>query len=176
MSQEDLIEKLEERIKRWKHLYEKGGSDPLWSDGANLALVGNHIRYYKNLIEEKYDEKDYPKCYFWEVPVKFEIGSDYMAKKDEILKNAKVLLKKWETNTDYIYLKERIKELSKEQRLDNFLDVIVNRVRYLRKAIKEKNYIEMRRSVIMHNLEDNLKEKAEIAKNLENQNVQMCLI
>jgi hypothetical protein len=176
MANEDLVEKLEEKIRRWKHLYEEGGSDPFWSDGVNLALVGNHIRYYKNLIEEKYDEKDYPKCYYWEVPVNFELDSDYMAKKDEILKNAEVLLKQWETNTDYIYLKERIKELSKEQREENFLDVTVNRVKYLRKDIQEKNYIDMRRAVRGFWEEEMFKEKADIAKNLENQNVQMCLI
>jgi len=176
MKNDDLVKKLEERIERWKEAYENGTSDPFHSDGINLALIGNHIKYYKNLIEENFDEKDYPKCYYWEVPINFEFGSDYMAKKDEIYKNAKVLLKKWETNKDYLYLMERIKELLKEQREENFLDITVNRVINLRKSIEENNYIGMRRSINMFRLEDLFKEKAEVAKSLETQNVQMCLI
>lgn len=173
---EDLVKKLEERIKRWKDVYENGTSDPFHSDGVNLTLIGNHINYYKNLIEENFDEKDYPKCYYWEVPVKFEFGSDYMAKKEDIYQNAKVLLKNWENNKDYLYLEERIKELSKEQREENFLDTTLNRVYCLRKDIEEKNYIGMRRSVNMFGTEELFKEKAEVAQSLETQNVQMCLI
>lgn len=41
-----------ERYQHWQKLYEDGGSDPFYTDGANLALVRNHIIYYKKQMEE----------------------------------------------------------------------------------------------------------------------------
>ncbi len=43
----DYAAELEKEYDCWNKLFTKGGSDPFWSDGANLALVRSHILYYK---------------------------------------------------------------------------------------------------------------------------------
>ena len=42
-----------ERYQHWQKLYEDGGSDPFYTDGANLALVRNHIIYWYDLLDER---------------------------------------------------------------------------------------------------------------------------
>lgn len=73
-----------ERYQHWKKLYEDGGSDPYYTDGVNLALVRNHIIYYKKQMEEACLALacDLPDVYFRALPP--EVPEGYMAKPDEI--------------------------------------------------------------------------------------------
>ena len=48
----ELVEDCAERYTRWKNLRTNGGSDQYWSDGVNLNLVRNHIKYAKHQIKE----------------------------------------------------------------------------------------------------------------------------
>lgn len=47
----ELVEDCVERYARWTNLRINGGSDPFWSDGVNLNLVRNHIKYAKHQIK-----------------------------------------------------------------------------------------------------------------------------
>ncbi len=49
---QELVTDCAERYVRWTNLRTNGGSDPYWSDGCNLNLVRNHIKYAKNRIKE----------------------------------------------------------------------------------------------------------------------------
>ena len=49
---QDLVKDCAERYARWTKLRTNGGSDPYWSDGCNLNLVRNHIKYAKHCIQE----------------------------------------------------------------------------------------------------------------------------
>lgn len=73
-----------ERYQHWQKLYEDGGSDPFYTDGANLALVRNHIIYYKKQMEEVCLALacELPDVYFRALPP--EVPAGYMAKPDEI--------------------------------------------------------------------------------------------
>ena len=44
------IDRLAERYARWERERRDGCLDPFWSDGDNLNLVRNHIRYEKQQI------------------------------------------------------------------------------------------------------------------------------
>ncbi len=48
----ELVEDCAERYSRWTKLRTNGGSDPYWSDGINLNLLRNHIKYAKHQIKE----------------------------------------------------------------------------------------------------------------------------
>ena len=48
----ELVEDCAERYTRWHTLRTEGGSDPFWSDGVNLNLLRNHIKYAKHQINE----------------------------------------------------------------------------------------------------------------------------
>lgn len=48
----ELVEDCAERYERWHTLRTEGGADPYWSDGVNLNLVRNHIKYAKQRIKE----------------------------------------------------------------------------------------------------------------------------
>ena len=49
---QELVEDCTERYVRWHTLRTEGGADPYWSDGINLNLLRNHIKYAKHQIKE----------------------------------------------------------------------------------------------------------------------------
>ena len=53
---QELITDCAERYVRWTHLRTNGGAAPYWSDGVNLNLLRNHIKYAKNRIKEHCDK------------------------------------------------------------------------------------------------------------------------
>ena len=68
-----------ERIERWKHLSDYGGSDPFWTDGANMELVRNHIIYYKRKISELCEENGLPLPEEYYLPLPPAVDRNYMA-------------------------------------------------------------------------------------------------
>ena len=85
-SRQSLIAALEKSFARWKLLFDFGGSDPFWSDGANMLLVRNHIEYYKSELQKMCGEGLLPKI--WHKPTPPEMPYDYMARKEELLAKA----------------------------------------------------------------------------------------
>lgn len=140
-----LIQELEDRFNRWEHLKTFGGQDPSWSDGCNMNLVRNHMFYYKRQIKELCEEKELelPNIYFKEEPPKMD--DNYMARADEIRKNANRALREYKANEDYQYLVKAINRLNKRQIEDTSISNVLGYCRGLESFIKDDDLVAMRR-------------------------------
>lgn len=139
-----LVEKLEDRFVKWEKLHDDGCSDPIWSDGVNMRLVRNHIINTKRQIEElcTKEGQDLPEIYHKETPP--EVDRLYMARKDEIKETAIIALEAYEKDQNFSLLEElypRIQDKRKKEIAGNILGYKLS----LKQAIKENNYITMRR-------------------------------
>lgn len=128
---------------RWQTLYEQGGSDPLYSDGVNLALVRNHIIRVKQQIEKELMITEYPKEYYDDLPP--EVAQDYMARANEIRENAKRTYQQYLQDENYQKLLEQEYRLSPTQRKKVYLDAVIGYVQGLERAILEDDLVVMRR-------------------------------
>lgn len=140
----DPVTELKNDYARWYELFENGGSDPFWSDGANLFLVRNHIIYDKAKIEEEMQPDDYPEEYFRELPP--EVDKDYMAKADEIRKTAEETYEEAISSADYSWL---CKNAENEKYSKKIREHARNEIRYIegiKTAIENGNLVDMRRS------------------------------
>lgn len=140
-----LVSSLEARFDRWEHLKKYGGQDPNWEDGYSMNLVRNHIINYKKQIEEYCEEKEIeiPDIYYRETPQKTD--NKYMARADEIRKNAKIALSKYKDCKDYKYLLEAINKLSKKQIEQTLINNVIGYCRGLESFIAKDNLVAMRR-------------------------------
>ena len=100
----EYVSGLAESYRLWYDLYENGGSDPFWSDGANLMLIRNHILYYKSMIEKELRRSDWPEEYFKPLPP--EVSRAYMAKADEIREKAEEVYRIISKCDSFVWLKE----------------------------------------------------------------------
>jgi hypothetical protein len=137
---QSLDEQLKDRYSRWEHLYKYGGSDPNWSDGCNMNLIRNHIINIKKQMEES---GQFTNTYYRDLPP--EVNRDYMARADEIRKNAKDSLKAYKNHTDYLFLLDAIKLLNKRQIEETCIDYVTGYVKGLEMFIERDNLIDMRR-------------------------------
>lgn len=138
-----LGERLSSEYDRWERYYRDGGSDPFWSDGANMWLIRNHILYYRRQIEEELSPDEYPEAYFREVPP--EVDPNYMAKPDEIRKAAKETYSAIINSREYTWIMHNLgyERLSKRVR-----ERAQNQVQYIagiKAAIDSDDLVSMRR-------------------------------
>lgn len=140
-----LIQELEDRFNRWEHLKIYGGQDPFWSDGCNMDLVRNHILHYKSQIKNLCEEKglELPEIYYKDTPP--EVDRDYMARTDEIRKNANRALREYKANEDYKYLVKVINRLGKRQREDTSINNVIGYCSGLESYIEKDDLVAMRR-------------------------------
>ncbi len=139
------IEELKKSYEQWQKLYSQGGCDPNWSDGQNMNLVRNHIIFRKREIEKCCEPEEYPAEYFFEIPP--EVPSDYMAKAEEIRRDAKLLLNHHLQDEDYHYLRSRAYELTEKQKDSSGINYILASVLGLKTAIENDDLVSMRRVV-----------------------------
>lgn len=141
---EKLINDLQDRFDRWEHLYTYGGSDPFYSDGLSMRLVRNHIAYYKNKIKEFCDERgiEYPEAYHRDMPP--EVDRDYMAGKDEIRASAIKSLEIYESDESFNELEKLYPQINNKNKKQIARNILGYR-QGLRQAVKENDYITMRR-------------------------------
>jgi hypothetical protein len=124
---------------RWEHLYTQGGSDPFWADGGNLNLVRNHIIYERRILEGL---GYFPEIYGREIPP--EVDPDYMARADEIKRNAKEVLESYQSSENYQYLLKNADKI--RRKIDNpVIGNVMGYVRGLEVAIDSGDIIVMRR-------------------------------
>lgn len=76
-----LGKEIRDSRKRYEDLRVHGGSDPFWSDGANMNLCRNHVMYFRKQVETELDPENYPEEYFLEIPAEVSVqrarsGSD----------------------------------------------------------------------------------------------------
>lgn len=130
-------------IEQWNRLKENGCSDPFWSDGVNMNLVRNHVIFYKKSCEKELAEGDYPPEYSLKTPP--EVSNDYMARPDEIRKNAKKALKVYEKDPDYLWLKETASGMNEKQKKETGIMNVVDYPEALSFFIKTDRLVDMRR-------------------------------
>lgn len=140
-----LTQELEDRFDRWEHLRIYGGQDPTWSDGCNMNLVRNHIKHYKFDIKELCDDKglELPEIYYIETPS--EVDNKYMAREDEIRKNAKRALAEYKSSKDYQYLLSVVHKLNKTQIEQTAINNVIGYCRGLESFIEKDDLVSMRR-------------------------------
>jgi len=136
----NIEEELKMSFDKWNYLFVHGGSDPFWSDGCNLNLVRNHIIYYKKQLKE---QNNFPKIYYKETPP--EVNKNYMARVDEIKKNASFSLEAYLASEDYIYLLNNIQKLNSKQIKETCVSNVIGYVNGLRQFILSNDLVCMRR-------------------------------
>jgi len=112
-----------------------------------MNLIRNHILYFKGKIEEEMppdsSPEDYPEIYHRETPP--ETPRDYMARADEIRRNARAALEVYKQNEDYLFLLSIEDSLDKKQREKISLTNVLGYARGLEIAINKDDLISMRR-------------------------------
>ena len=141
--QEDYGKELQESLDRWAHIYEHGGSDPLYCDGINLNLVRNHVLYYRQKLEENPTLEGYPATYFKDVPPK--VDQNYMARPDEIRAAAREALAKYKADHNYQYILQHYNDFSSKTRNKLYIDNVIGYAAGLEQYIKEDRLVDMRR-------------------------------
>lgn len=155
-----LEEELKERYEHWNYLKQHGGQDPFWEDGSNMNLVRNHIINIKRKMEEKDTQLE---LFNKEIPP--EVDNKYMARADEIRKNAKRALAEYKASKDYQYLLKAIGRLNDRQREQTSINYVVGYCRGLESYIKSDDLVAMRRH---ESYERYLKSFYECKKKVEN--------
>ena len=140
----DYAAELENNYARWDKVFTEGGSDPFWSDGANLSLIRSQILYCKEqLAKQENSLFSLPEVYYRETPP--EIDPNYMARPDEIRENARKAMEIIDADENLKFVREQFPSLSEQQRKQYCLPAIINYAENLRRAIAEDDLIIMRR-------------------------------
>lgn len=139
----DRIKNLESEYEHWEHLYKYGGSDPFYADGVNLNLVRSHIIYEKMMIEEETPLFMFEEVFQRELPP--VVPSDYIARKDEIRKNAAKAMEIIDADENLKFIRQRAESLSDKQLKRLCVPAVIGYAEHLRSAINEDDLITMRR-------------------------------
>ena len=141
-----LGKELSDAFAEWAHLNEYGGTDPFTTDGVLMNLIRKRIETAKKKCEAEL-EGDYPPEYRKKTPP--AVSDDYMARADEIKKNARKSLKIYEQDPDYLWLAEQVKALpaflTDEQIKDTRIRNVVDFPDALQFYIKTGSLVDMRR-------------------------------
>lgn len=143
MKKIDFKEELRKDYEQWQDVYENGCNDPSWADGYNLNLIRNHIIYDKIQLQQILNEDKLPELNFKELPPK--VDSDYIAKKEEILKNAKAYYNACVHAEGWNRLKDAFDFLDENDQEQKSMRFLVSRVTWLKKYIENEEYVAMRR-------------------------------
>ena len=139
----DYAAELENNYARWDKVFTEGGSDPFWSDGANLSLIRSQILYCKEqLAKQENSLFSLPEVYYRETPP--EIDPNYMARPDEIRENARKAMEIIDADENLKFVREQFPSLSEQQRKRWCLSAIINYAENLRQAIAADDLLTMR--------------------------------
>ena len=139
----DYAAELENDYARWDKVFTEGGSDPFWSDGANLSLIRSQILYCKEqLAKQENSLFSLPEVYYRETPP--EIDPNYMARPDEIRENARKAMEIIDADENLKFVREQFPSLSEQQRKRWCLSAIINYAENLRQAIAADDLLTMR--------------------------------
>lgn len=124
-------------------MYQNGGSDPFYPDGVNLNLIRNHIIYYKRQLENELADGNFPEVYYKDTPP--EVDMNYVARADEIRKNAAATLKVYQADERYIWCAAHFSELTDKEIKHSGIANILGYVSGLEEAIASDDLVTMRR-------------------------------
>ena len=140
----DYAAELENNYARWDKVFTEGGSDPFWSDGANLSLIRSQILSCKEqLAKQENSLLGLPEAYYRETPP--EVDPNYMARPDEIRENARKAMKIIDANENLKFVREQAPSLSEAQLKQFCIAAIINYAENLRRAIAADDLIIMHR-------------------------------
>ena len=108
-----------------------------------MNLVRNHIIYSKRQLEESVADGNLPEIYYKETPP--EIDQNYMARTDEIRKNAAKTLTVYQADENYLWCLQHVSELTEKELKHSCIENILGYVTGLERAIAEDDLITMRR-------------------------------
>lgn len=126
----------------WKQVYTCGGTDFNCPDGVELNLLRSRIISQRRRIRSCLLEADYPASY--ELGIPDMIGSQYMARREEIEAAAKRALQTYRGNKDYQWLAEKNPELSEKERKMSGIYYALGYVEQLEKAVEQDDCVLMR--------------------------------
>lgn len=171
---QDLLNGLSLSFARWDTLYSEGGSDPFYSDGANLNIVRNHIIYYKSMIERMQPELMESDTYKRQTPK--EVSNDYMAKADKIRENAKKTHNALKSDENYLFLYLHLNELSDSEAKDTSIHSVLGYLKALEIGLNKDDLVALRRYNIADRYLSSFAEcRKKVEKILNSVNRQMCL-
>jgi hypothetical protein len=134
-----LEKQLKDTLLRWERLRDEGGSDPFWTDGDNMNLLREQMIYLKKQILDAGG-----------VPEKIEIkvppitDKKYMARREEIIVNAKKALDRMLSDENYRYTCKNERRMSPNESQKMNIGNIIGYVQRLQEAIDIDNVVEMR--------------------------------
>ena len=127
----------------WKDVYDNGCNDPSWADGFNLNLIRNHIIYDKIQLQKILTEDELPEIYFKELPS--EVDPDYIAKKEEILENAKSYYNVCVHAEGWDKLENAFDFLDENDQEQESMRFLISSVLWLKEYIENEDNVAMRR-------------------------------
>lgn len=139
---ETLGKELQALHDSWKQVYACGRTDFNCPDGVELNLLRSRIISQRRRIRSCLLEADYPASYELEIPDM--IGSQYMARREEIEAAAKRALQIYRENKDYQWLAEKNLELSEKERKMSGIYYALGYVEQLEKAMEQDDCVLMR--------------------------------
>lgn len=138
---------LKEDFLRWENLSQYGGSNPFWSDGANMNLVRNHIIHDKRELEKITSSKEeLPEVYYRETPP--EVDENYYVGSGRIRDEAIKILDQYLNHEDLQFLITVLPEITKEEDKVSCIKNVVGYVSGLAISIKKGDLSVMRRHVL----------------------------
>ena len=137
-----LIMECERFYEEWNVLHERGGRDPTWPDGVRLNLVRNHIIGCQQSLRELCGICKLPEIAKKAPP---EVESEYMARADEIRKNAAETFCALQNSEDYRELRTLSKGISKVDFEKHSVASMLGYVKKLETAIRSDDLVTMRR-------------------------------
>lgn len=140
-----LVKELQKEYEHWRSYYTNGGSDPFYTDGENMELICNHIAYRKREIKALCEQSGLPLPEEYKSPAPPQVPRSYMARTDEIRRNARETLSRYESDPDYQYLMAEGKKADEKTKNSICLRAVCGYVVGLRMAIDEDDLVVMRR-------------------------------
>lgn len=145
---EKYTKSLEKSFQRWEEIRTHGCSDPFWADGVNMNLVRNHIIYEKRELERICQSSLFrlPDIYHKETPEK--VDPDYMARPEEIRRNAIRTLDTLQASPEYEYLsglRDMAQGLKSKSALRYDIFFALSRVDNIRTFLEKDNLVDLRR-------------------------------
>lgn len=140
-----LVKELRNDYESWQHYHDNGGSDPFYADGANMWLICNHIAYHKHEIKALCERSGLPLPEDYKRPDPPQVPQSYMARPDEIRKNARATLSRYESDPDYQYIMAEGEKADEKAKANICLHTVCGYVVGLRMAIDKDDLVTMRR-------------------------------
>ena len=136
---------LTEKYARWDNVLHNGYCDPCNADGLILMKIREDIIRCRQEIEYHYPREVRPAVYYLEVPP--VVQATYMARSDEIRRNAKKTFWILKHNKSYLYLQKNMRKLTAEElESEKEIQRIIKNLLALREAFERDDLLTLRKN------------------------------